>query len=51
MQLLDRLVEDGTTVVLVTHDAETASHAQRRIVLKDGRIAQETVRELNSKGF
>jgi ABC-type lipoprotein export system ATPase subunit len=51
MQLLDRLVEDGTTVVLVTHDAETASHAQRRIVLKDGRIAQETVRELKSKGF
>ena len=28
----------GTTIVLVTHDPEIASHAKRRIILKDGKI-------------
>jgi putative ABC transport system ATP-binding protein len=32
---------EGTTLVLVTHDDELASHAERKIVLKDGRIAED----------
>ena len=36
--LIDNLVSEGMTVVLVTHDAETANHAQRIIRLKDGEI-------------
>lgn len=44
LELLIRLnSEQGTTLVLVTHDAALAAHAQRRIVLQDGRvIADET---------
>lgn len=38
MRLLDELVEQGMTVVVVTHDPETASHAQRLMRVKDGLI-------------
>src|SRR5215472_420646 len=30
--------QEGTTLVLVTHDEMLASHADRRIILRDGRI-------------
>jgi putative ABC transport system ATP-binding protein len=39
LDLLIRLnQEEGTTLVLVTHDELLASHAERRIVMRDGRI-------------
>ena len=39
LELLIRLnKEEGTTLVLVTHDEMLASHAERRIMLRDGRI-------------
>jgi putative ABC transport system ATP-binding protein len=41
--LLERNRAKGTTLVLVTHDAEIASCADRRIVLKDGRIVEDVV--------
>ncbi|HEX4032541.1 MAG TPA: ABC transporter ATP-binding protein [Terracidiphilus sp.] len=41
--LLKRNREAGTTLVLVTHDPEVASHADRKIVLKDGLIAEDTL--------
>ena len=41
--LLTRNKREGTTLVLVTHDAEVASRADRRIVLKDGRIVEDTL--------
>ena len=34
--------EQGTTLVLVTHDQELASHADRRIVLRDGKIVEDS---------
>jgi putative ABC transport system ATP-binding protein len=41
-QVLDLLVklnrDEGTTLVLVTHDRELANRAERRITLQDGRI-------------
>jgi len=41
--LLDRNRRAGTTLVLVTHDPEVASRADRRIVLKDGRIVEDSL--------
>src|SRR5262249_16162265 len=36
--LFDELRGDGTTLVLVTHDASVASRADRCITMRDGRI-------------
>ena len=45
--ILDLLLEHnkraGTTLVLVTHDPEIASTADRKIVLRDGRIVEDTL--------
>src|SRR5437879_2530519 len=43
LDLLIRLNrEEGTTLILVTHDELLASHADRRILLKDGRIVEDS---------
>ncbi len=41
--LLDRNRKAGTTLVLVTHDPEVASRADRRIVLRDGMVVEDTL--------
>ena len=41
--LLKRNRTAGTTLVLVTHDPEVASRADRKIVLKDGLIVEDTL--------
>jgi putative ABC transport system ATP-binding protein len=41
--LLDRNRKAGTTLVLVTHDPEIASRADRKIVLKDGLVVEDTL--------
>jgi putative ABC transport system ATP-binding protein len=41
--LLDRNKRAGTTLVLVTHDPEVASRADRKIVLKDGIVVEDTL--------
>jgi putative ABC transport system ATP-binding protein len=41
--LLKRNGQEGTTLVLVTHDPEIASQADRKIVLKDGMILEDTL--------
>jgi putative ABC transport system ATP-binding protein len=41
--LLKRNSDAGTTLVLVTHDAEVASRADRKIVLKDGIVVEDTL--------
>lgn len=44
-QVIELLVElnrsQGTTLVLVTHNVELAARAERRITLRDGRIAED----------
>lgn len=40
--LLERNRAAGTTLVLVTHDAELASLADRRIVVRDGQIVEDS---------
>ena len=41
--LLERKRRTGTTLVLVTHDAEVASRADRRITLRDGMVVEDTL--------
>lgn len=41
MQLIGKLAEEGMTVILVTHDAEVASHAKRIIRVLDGNILED----------
>ncbi len=42
LQLLRRSVDElGQSVVMVTHDPEAASHADRLIVLRDGLIVHD----------
>lgn len=38
MSLLEELSQKGHTVILITHDASVASHANRIITMKDGKI-------------
>jgi putative ABC transport system ATP-binding protein len=43
MALLDDLQRRlGVTIIIATHDEEVASHAQRRIKLRDGKIISDT---------
>ena len=41
--LLERNRKAGTTLVLVTHDPEIANRADRKIVLRDGLIVEDTL--------
>jgi len=41
MQLLDALNRQGITVILVTHEADIAAWARRRLLFKDGRLVAD----------
>ena len=45
--LLGRNGQAGTTLVLVTHDPQVAALAHRKIVLRDGRIVEDTLQQEN----
>jgi putative ABC transport system ATP-binding protein len=42
IELFRRLNRDGTTIVVVTHDAQMAAAAGRRIHMRDGAVVSET---------
>ncbi len=42
MEIVDQLSASGATVVVVTHETEVAEHAQRRVLMSDGRIVDES---------
>ena len=46
MKTFDRLVGEGKTIVLITHDSKVAEHADRIISISDGRIASDTKKSL-----
>ncbi len=48
MALLSRLAEGGMTIVMVTHSAECASHADRIISMRDGRLHEPEPRALQT---
>jgi len=41
LAVFKRLHRQGRTIIVVTHDSDVAEHAQRIIVLTDGRIAED----------
>ena len=45
MRLLRKLNQQGMTVVLVTHEADIAAWARRRIVFRDGRLLEDVRQE------
>ena len=45
VELFRKLHEEGTTLVVVTHDPEVAEVAQRTLVLRDGRLDHESINE------
>ena len=38
LELLDRLHDAGRTIVMITHEEDVAEHADRRLVLVDGKL-------------
>jgi putative ABC transport system ATP-binding protein len=45
MAMLQKLGDDGITVVIVTHEADIAAHARRVIVLRDGEVVEDRTQE------
>ena len=45
LDLFRQLHNEGTTLIVVTHDPEVAEAAQRTIVLEHGRVAREVINE------
>jgi len=41
MNLLKQLNREGQTIVMVTHEAEIAEHAQRQIIMRDGKVLED----------
>jgi putative ABC transport system ATP-binding protein len=42
MSLFDQLQKAGQTIILVTHEASVAAHADREVHILDGTIASDT---------
>ena len=45
LNFLERLADQGHTVIIITHDPEVARHARRKIEIKDGHIVSDTPQE------
>ena len=41
MDLLSELSREGRTIVVVTHDEQTAAYAARELLIRDGVIASD----------
>jgi putative ABC transport system ATP-binding protein len=51
MELLRKIHgERGTTIVLVTHDAELAAMADARLIMRDGRVVESTLTDRHAEG-
>jgi len=48
LNLFSDLNRNGRTVLLITHDADVASHARRIVQTRDGQIVSDEVRHANA---
>jgi len=46
VEILERLVDNGLTLVVVTHDPELGQRAKRQIKMVDGSIVSDTLRSV-----
>jgi len=44
MRVFATLHQQGQTIIMVTHESDIAAHAERVVVLRDGRLASDTGR-------
>ncbi|MBD1372049.1 ABC transporter ATP-binding protein [Hazenella sp. IB182357] len=49
LDLFDQLHQEGKTIVMITHDAEVATRAQRQIIIRDGEIIEEKRRPVEGE--
>ncbi|MDR1677198.1 MAG: ABC transporter ATP-binding protein [Deltaproteobacteria bacterium] len=49
MDILHSLHRQGSTIVVVTHAPEVATHAERTVVLEHGRVASDTINQATQK--
>jgi len=45
MRMFEKLHDEGQTILLVTHEADIAAHARRRITLRDGVIERDEAQQ------
>ena len=50
LTILDRLSDQGATIVLITHEREVAENADRIIVLSDGEVASDELNAVRGAG-
>ncbi|HTY95807.1 MAG TPA: cell division ATP-binding protein FtsE, partial [Solirubrobacteraceae bacterium] len=50
LRLLHVLNDQGTTVVVITHDLEIAATLPRRMEIRDGRMAHDELRAVEPRG-
>jgi putative ABC transport system ATP-binding protein len=41
MGLLQRLNDEGITIIMVTHEPDVSQHAKRKVVVRDGQVVQD----------
>jgi putative ABC transport system ATP-binding protein len=51
MQVFAELNRQGMTIVLVTHDADVAHHARRRILFRDGKVVEDVLQVPREASF
>ncbi len=50
LKFLEKINFEGQTILMVTHDANVGSIAERKLLMKDGRIVSDSLNPVNKKG-